>query len=220
MWAQNITSSKSSDAAIIAQQRAFLDKENQKFASILSRSNLSSFNLKPKFTLRKLPFWGQSDPHRLDFEWPTHTLLDQMPASASLRSLEFKSCLGGPIASVRVNLTHGFSSRVFEKHGGRFEGHQTMRFDLKQAIKKVQGADQNGSLPCIYRLSLMDKDDKQLRAYDPCNSIGLYAGQVHQLGDNEELIGVYGQLQQNSFLSAFGFIVKVWLVGEEDESKA
>lgn len=195
LWVQNINFSKGIDAAKIAEARDLIEEQNQKFASMLSQQKVSKGNPKPKFSLRKLPFWGQSNPHRLDFEWPTQALLDQMPASASLHSLEFKSSFSGPIASVRVNLTHGFSSRVFEKQDGQFQSRQTITFDVKRPIKKVQGADQNGTLPCLYRVKFMDKEEKQVSMYDPSTSIGLYAGQVHPLRENEELIGVYGKLE-------------------------
>ena len=36
-----------------------------------------------------------------------------------------------------------------------------------------------------------------------------YPGKEHQLGDNEELIGVYGIKDKSEYFSAFGFIVKV-----------
>ena len=76
-----------------------------------------SIALKEKFSLRKLPLWGSTEDDNIDFEWPTQELLDRMPLDVKLESLDFK-CDGHldypSIASVKVNLTHGFASDVFE----------------------------------------------------------------------------------------------------------
>ena len=55
----------------------------------------------------------------------------------------------------------------------------------------------------------MDKDDKQVSIYDPEHKINAIGGAVHNLGDDEELIGVYGKKDKNDDFSAFGFITKV-----------
>ena len=55
---------------------------------------------------------------QIDFEWPSQALFNQMPSDVELKSLKLKSnqnysdpCL----ASVKVNLTHGFESAVIQK---------------------------------------------------------------------------------------------------------
>ena len=60
-------------------------------------------------------------------------------------------------------------------------------------------------------MTFLDKTGGEIDFYDPNNnSIG---GPIHEIADNEELIGVYGVRNKNkNNLSTFGFIVKVRLV--------
>ena len=81
----------------------------------------SSTASKGTFSLRKLPFWGRVGEDEIDFEWPTQELLDQMPRDVRLQSLEFKCDRDydddydiPALASVKVNLSHGFESEVFK----------------------------------------------------------------------------------------------------------
>ena len=149
-----------------------------------------------KFTLRKLPFWGRVDEDELDFQWPTQVLLDQMPRDVRLQSLEFKcddDDESPSIASIKVNLSHGFESEVFKAFPDEFKHNQKIEFDGNRPVKTVQGADNNGGYNYITAVKFMDEDSNQVSCYDPAdNNMNLYPGKVHQIGDNEELIGVYG----------------------------
>ena len=70
--------------------------------------------LKYKYTLRKVPYWAQRVvAEKINFEWPTQAMLDQMPPGVSLKSLHFKS-ISGLITSVKCTLTNGIESPVFE----------------------------------------------------------------------------------------------------------
>ena len=67
-----------------------LSKQQKKLEALLNP--LMIVIKRPRFTLRKLPMWGeQVAVNQIDFEWPTQEMLDQMPADVSLRSLEFSS---------------------------------------------------------------------------------------------------------------------------------
>ena len=129
----------------------------------------SSTAAKGTFSLRKLPFCRQVGVDEIDFEWPTQELLDQMPRDVRLQSLEFK-CDGldeDVIASVKVNLSHGFESEVFKVAGDKFRNDQKIEFDGNRPVKRVQGADNNGESDYIYAVKFMDKDGNQVSCYDP-----------------------------------------------------
>ena len=86
---------------------------------------------------------------------------------------------------------------------------KTLNFDETMDIKKIAGADKNRQNNYINGVKFMSKDDKQVSVYDPEDKMRAVAVTVHTLGDNEELIGVYGKKKDNRYLEAFGFIVKV-----------
>ena len=60
-------------------------------------------------------------------------------------------------------------------------------------------------------MTFLDKNGAEIDFYNPCNNPR--GGPIHEIADNEELIGVYGVRNKNkNNLSTFGFIVKVRLV--------
>ena len=68
-------------------------------------------------TLKKLPVWGeQASNSEINFEWPTPEIFSQMLPDVSLQSLEFQKYHsdGSAVSSVRVNLSNGYSSPLFE----------------------------------------------------------------------------------------------------------
>ena len=72
-----------------------------------------------------------------------------MPADVRLQSLEFKSACGNNgIASVKVTLTNGLSSPVFEKEGVMFDNEKRLDFDAYKLflLRNIQGGDNNGNL--------------------------------------------------------------------------
>ena len=48
---------------------------------------------------------------------------------------------------------------------------------------------------------------KKIDEYKPAR-MGYYA-RIHNIGENEEIIGVYGHNQSETYFNSFGFIVKV-----------
>ena len=67
--------------------------------------------------LKKLPLWGeQVSDDEIDFEWPTQEAFDQMNPDVFIESIEFKSRheYSHYVSSVKVNLSNGESSPVFE----------------------------------------------------------------------------------------------------------
>ena len=78
-----------------------------------------------------------------------------MPKDVRLQSLDFKTN-GGGIASVKVNLSNGTSSQVFEKNGIKLINPQTINFDLNRPIKGVQGYDGDGTYQGVCTFNFLD----------------------------------------------------------------
>ena len=71
-------------------------------------------------TLRKLPLWGERvSEDEINFEWPTPEIFAQMQPDVTIQSIEFKtySQSSTAVSSVKVILSNGESSPVFEKSG-------------------------------------------------------------------------------------------------------
>ena len=61
---------------------------------------------------------------------------------------------------------------------------------------------------CARRITFLDKDDQEIDCFNPQNLPR--EGAILAIGDNEELIGVYGvRYKLSKFFNSFGFIVKV-----------
>ena len=100
-----------------------------------------------------------------------------MPHDVRLQSLEFKKADGYcPIASVKVNLTHDNSSKVFEKEGISFGNKKVINFDLNRPIKRVRGADNHVMFNFITGVKFMDKLGSQVSIYDPYNHFNDHLG--------------------------------------------
>ena len=84
--------------------------------------------------------------------------------------------------------------------------YKTIRFDQKRPVKKVQA--QVGAGP--YRITFLDQKNQEVGVYNPKN-LGI-GGAIHEIAENEHLIGVYGLKEKDNdcdgFFRAFGFIVK------------
>ena len=64
---------------------------------------------------RKLPMWGgQVHASKLNFEWPTKSMLTQWPADVSIKSLRFKVEMDGSsyISSIACTLTNNQKSPI------------------------------------------------------------------------------------------------------------
>ena len=110
---------------------------------------------------------------------------------------------------MKVTLTDGFASEVFERQGVEYDNVKKLDFDAMNTVKRVKGADNNGESDYVYVVKLMDKQGRELDIFDPYNTLPDFPGKEHHLGDNEDLIGVYGVMGKNDSFSAFGFIVRV-----------
>ena len=56
-------------------------------------------------------------------------------------------------------------------------------------------------------MTFLDKNGGVIDHYNPNNRAR--QGNIHEIAENEELIGVYGVRNKAEWLSTFGFIVKV-----------
>ena len=61
----------------------------------------------------------------------------------------------------------------------------------------------------MYSVKFYDAQQKQIVAYDPGNGNKGNNPTRHEIQANEQLIGVYGQIDNRKFFRGFGFIVKV-----------
>ena len=62
-----------------------------------------------------------------------------MPADVSLQSLEFKMLEAETIASVRVTLTHDFSSPMFEKQSELLCVEEKFNFVAEKLVRRILG---------------------------------------------------------------------------------
>jgi len=81
---------------------------------------------------------------------------------------------------------------------------KVINFDATRKVKKVQAVSRGDS---VSRVSFLDDADHEIDYFDPRNQPR--AGAIHEVGENEELIGVYGISHRDYVLSSFGFIVLV-----------
>ena len=56
-------------------------------------------------------------------------------------------------------------------------------------------------------MKFLDKNFYEIESYNPVDL--QRDGPIHEIADNEELIGVYGVRNKKYYLTSFGFIVKV-----------
>jgi len=170
-------------------------------------------------TVRRLPVWGAEVAEKyIDFEWPTQEEFDQMSPEAKIQSLEFKSTSSKEVeswlGSVKVNLTNGESSPIFEnsKHDPTlWERQETIEFDQNVSIRSV---DSTFLYEYIYALQFYDGNEELAQEY-VASAIPDYEEYVYdpssryELAENEELIGVYGVKDYYENFITFGFKVKV-----------
>ena len=188
----------------------FFEEQNRKLSEMIG-SNMFELDIEPKFTLKKLPLWGKTGGSPINFEWPTQAILDTMPADVRIQSLDFKiDSSYQNLASVKVTLSHNFSSQVFESKGIEFNYQKRLDFDAQNQIKRVKAAPNDGVWEYVYNVKLMNKQTSEFGICAPNYFVNLcHPGKEHQLADYEDLIGVYGVMDQQSYFSAFGFIVRV-----------
>ena len=111
--------------------------------------------------------WGQHvGPKNISFEWPTTETLKRMePDNITLRSIEFRTTKTHAISSVRVTLSNGEESPVFEKANTEHTYEKTILFpdaSLIRAVAAHEGRSKNG----IWKVSFLDEAGEEL---DSCN---------------------------------------------------
>ena len=73
---------------------------------------------KMKYKLKKLPMWAQSNliKERVNFEWPTKEIFQQLPADVFLESIEISGYIkgSGSSSAIKGTLSTGLESPVFK----------------------------------------------------------------------------------------------------------
>ena len=80
---------------------------------------------------------------------------------------------------------------------------ETINFDPDTPIREVAAHD---GKYWTAQIIFMENAGKEFYAYNPSNATQKTT--AYRLGENEELIGVYGLKDKSSYFSSFGFIVK------------
>ena len=132
-----------------------------------------------------------------------------MPANAALKSLEFKKVREDSLSYVCVTLTNGATSGAIEGEGvNSHAARHVIEFDPRKPIRSVIAFDNNSNNVC--RLRFLDRSGNEIYSYNPNNDHK--RGAMHEILENEEIIGVYGVKGDNyKWFRNFGFIVKVKL---------
>ena len=147
------------------------------------------------FILKKLPMWGwKASGDNINFEWPEKSLLDQMSSAVYLKSLDLKAQSNGVLVSIRCNLSNGVSSSIFEKEGidevFNYVNHpETIEFDQTRPIRRVK-AKNHGNYFNEFRF--YDENGDEAVSYNPANHNYTNSLTCYEIGEKEELIGVYG----------------------------
>lgn len=78
-------------------------------------------------------------------------------------------------------------------------------------IRAISACGKFERFDCVHQMKFLDVDGNQLHHYNPSNSSYTYSI-TQQLASNEQLIGVYGAMNNDDGkipFKNFGFIVKV-----------
>mmetsp|Transcript_22272 Transcript_22272/g.26086 ORF Transcript_22272/g.26086 Transcript_22272/m.26086 type:complete len:119 (-) Transcript_22272:205-561(-) len=117
-----------------------------------------------------MPLWGvQVTADRIDFEWPSQSMIDQMEADVTLSCMTLKS-MPNSISSVHLVLSNGWKSPLFERAGFQQEMEQTIEFDFDHPVKAVEASVRklNDANQFIKRLRFLDERENEVaESYDP-----------------------------------------------------
>ena len=112
-----------------------------------------------------------------------------MPSNVSLRSLEFRKVREDSISYVCCTLTNGVTSGAIEGEGvTSHAARHVINFDASKVIRSVIAFDNNSNNVCRVRFN--DGAGNEIYSYNPNNDHK--RGAMHEVHENEELIGVYG----------------------------
>ena len=138
--------------------------------------------------------WGRNMPlSHVNFEWPTQDMLDQWEPDVAIKSIELKNAGSLFISAVQVNLTNGQSSPVFSNTLYMHENPRTMNFDQNnKPVRRVAGGDCETQ---VSQVVFYDAAGDVIDSYwhNVCGESLI----VHDLGEDEHLIGVYGIKDDN-----------------------
>ena len=96
-----------------------------------------------------------------------------MPSDVKLESIEFGSVSDNTSAidSIKVNLTHGFSSKVIKREGALILHHKKINVEAEKPIKLVKVAKSSfPGLPPLW-IKFMDKHGSLVAIYDKLGRI-------------------------------------------------
>ena len=108
--------------------------------------------------------------------------------SIKVRSFGIKTILGA-ISSIQCTLSNGLKSPVFEKADIEHSNFRTLDFRVDKKIASVQADDFRGS-DYVHRIWFYDKANRKLQLQNPTGK--RESGTTFKIGEDEELIGVYG----------------------------
>ena len=154
-----------------------------------------------------MPLWGErSLEEEINFAWPTPEIYATMQSNVRLSSIEFETYCEGcsSLSSVKVNLSNGQSSPIFKDEDYSHYNKETITFDPNRPFNSIAAYDGPSNTGLI---RFMDSSENEVYVYDPNN--WSRATVEYKIGDNEEIIGVYGVKDKDIYFSSFGFIVKV-----------
>ena len=133
-----------------------------------------------------------------NFEWPTQEEVNAMGGDVRLRQIVLKvnddETVNG-ICAAQVILKNGQKSPVFQCPQAKVSntGSLTNPKSAQDSIAKVQAyCDQDG----VYNVFLKGDDGAELSKFDP-KFYGPIDSAKHRMSVDEELIGVYGHLDEN-----------------------
>ena len=152
--------------------------------------------------------WGDHlDKKKKNFEWPTQELFNQLPPDIFLESIRLASYNGGMcLAQCTLSrnkkqplLKSGYNYRL-----GDLKDLKVLKFDRNKKVKSVKVVPRS-------HISFVDKGGSTIASFRSKDALyNQSEEETHSIGNNEELIGVYG-VKSKYLLSPFGFIVKVRL---------
>ena len=130
-----------------------------------------------------------------------------MDPNTFITSIDFATRDGNvksEMAGIRLNYSDGstylFENNVPQTHGNR----ETFEIDRENKISAVQ-ANVDYTIPL--GMAFLDSQDNKLYEYkhDPYS----YDIEKYDIGQNEEIIGIYGHGKTQRWFNSLGFIVKV-----------
>ena len=172
---------------------------------------------KPKFKLRKLPLWGKVNA-LINFEWPTQEVMDSLPWDTALKSIKFATSTTssyGSVAFIQCHLSNGVSSPLVSnlQQPAQFMA-KVINFDTAERKVKMVSAIFGEGNPKVYNVIFYDKDSNIIDSYNPLHGVvnataadGVGEGPKHEIRENEEIVGFYGQKDQKRTFDSLGFIV-------------